>query len=754
MIHDLVSNDQIIKMQKIITNMVVKLEKEAEANETDKSEKAYQVFKKAAMERSRIEEYSFTELEVARCIPRLSKAEVERIVSNSSEAYNILEKEELERLLSIKRKQVCENYIEYNAYYRMILGKPPLNHSEKDFVYVNDVPIHELQLGDINALKFSGELDLIITRYDSNPEYRYLKYLDKGIDIWRARESALYEILYLDNKEDSIEYRKYYNEERKVFIRTYSSKYLNSTTEYNEAYELNYIKFMALSRMQMNRYSPILDKDSYTVEEAIDKWKEFGLSFPKNMPAVYRNTTTFLLNYLTLYKGTNYIMEFISKRLFTGIDLYKYYITKKPKPNLKYPIPEETPPWEVYDVEFVMVPFSEFYTEHLNSENRKVLTYNDIVERDPKWQNTDELKKAVFSEDFSFVESKYLGMNFYVDLERFSLDFSTMINIFLKNRDKLETVSVYYQTSGTSETFFNIFIYFLALFGYLLQREQVKDPNTLTKYKDEHVYGFNVPDDFESFRVQFIKFFFNTPYRHIMNDFPEAINEGDVFFQCVEKMDDQVRFVENFDNLVFYCNSHLDYLFLNRLIRLVTLVRTNPNVMQMEEQTVDGMTYVEYLRKHAPNLYNSFMYLVSTNVEQNYAMEFDNIIQLLIDALDEDRTDDINLVGKLQSLLSDSSVFVNGINKYLLFILKTFKAYSADFLTEQADFNLTTQRNYLKQIDQINFNVDIDMEEHYNNTQIDKIIIDKTPPNYSTTQRTRCTMILHTPYGDVEMETK
>lgn len=747
-------NERVLRMEKIINTMVVKLMKEAEEKTTKKSSYEYNIYKRAVLGRSKITEYKFEALEIARMIPRLSMAEAELIAEDVNHVFNILSKEEIDRALSLKRIKVISSYVEYNEYYRKIMGLPPLKHTEKDFVKINDINIHELPIGDINALKYSGELDLIIVKYSNNPEYDYLKYLGKGIDVWKAHESTLFEILFIENTEDATEYRSYYNQERKVFLRTYSSKYLNRFTEYNEAYELNYLKFMSLSNMEMMRYSPALNKDSFTVEEAIDKWKEFGLVFPKDMPALYRNTTTFLLNYLSLFKGTNYVMEFITKRLFSGLELYKYYITKKPKPGLQFPIPPETPPWEVYDVEFIQVPFEKYYTEVINEEELRVLTYNDVVERDPKWQDTEELKKAVFSEEFSFVESKYLGMNFFVDLERFSADFSTMVNLFLEYRDVLNEMTVYYPTTGTNEKFINMFIYFLALFGYLLTKEKVVDPNSMVKYRDEYVYGFYVPEDIEPYRIQFIKFFFNTPYRHILNNFPERVDNSDEFFDVVEKLDKQVSFVEKFDELVFYCKSHEDYKFLNNLIRLCTLLKTNPKRMGLDDFKIDGMTYEQYLKINSPSLYSSFTYLLSLNIEQNFSMEFDTIIQVLIEALDRDNTDDLSMVKKLQALLQDSSVFINGVNKYLMYILKLFKAYSTDFLTEEADYNLTTGRNYTMQIDEMYFEYDVSMEDKHNTTQIDRIHIERSNPIYRTTSRTKDSIILNSPYGDCELETK
>lgn len=747
-------DEKVSRMQNILKSMIVKLQKEAEASETTRSVSEYAIYKRAVLERSKIEEYKFTVIEISRMIPRLSLEEAKLIAEDTKNAYHILTDEEIERVLSLKRTRIIKEYVEYNEYYRKIMGQPPLHHTEKDFIIIEGQYIHELSTGDINALKYSGELDQIILKYQDNKEYDYLKYLGKNISVWMAHESGLYEILYMDNTEDAVEYRSFYNQERKVFLRTYSSKYLNKATDFNEIYELNFIKLMSLSNMEMTKYSPTLNKDTFSVEEAIDKWKEFGLVYPKDMPASYRNSTTFLLNYLSLFKGTNFVLEFITKRLFSGLNLYKYYIYKKVKAGVKFPVDPDTPPWEVYDVEFLQVPFEGFYTDYLDDENKKILTYQDIVDRDPKWQNTEELKRAVFEEEFSFVESKYLGMNFFVDLHRFSLDFSSMINIFLKQKDKLDKIQVYYPTNGTNETFFNLFIYFLALFGYLITKTKVTDPNSMEKYRDGYLYGFYVPQDMESFRVQFIKFFFNTPYRKLLNNFPKRIEDSDTFFDTVEKIDDQVRFIENFDNLILYCKSHEDYKFLNNFIRLVTLIRTNPETMDLKDYLVDGLTYEQYLKQHAPNLYSSFTYLLSVNIEQNYVMEFDTIVQLLIDTLDRDGSDSETLVGKLQQLFSDASVFINGVNKYLLYILKLFKSYSTDFLTENADFNLTPQGNYSMQIDEMYFDVNVSMEQKHNTTQIDRINIIKQKPKYSTLNQTDEYLFLVTPYGDVTLETK
>ncbi|MGL5315682.1 MAG: hypothetical protein ACRC92_20675 [Peptostreptococcaceae bacterium] len=745
-------NSRIQKMQKILNEVIVKREKEALAFETTEATDRYESYRRAVMERDKFHEYTYTAVQVARMIPRLSAAEVNSIVANPRNGYDILHTEEINRLLWVKRSDLIKGYNELNNYYRMLLGLPDLDTPPENFIYVEDgIPIHELSVGDINMMKYTGELDIIIANHPGK-EYRYLKHLGKNISAFQAREARQFEILFLENTEDCRRYRKFYNEERKSFMRTYTSKHLNTTTDFNEAYELNCIKFMALVNMEISDYAPIVNKNSYTVDEAVDRWKEFGLSFPKDMPQAYRNTTTFVLNYLSLFKGTNYVMEFISERLFTGLKLYKYYITKKPKQNLTYPIPDDTNPWEIYDVEFILKPYNSFITDITDSED-KVLTYADVVERDPKWRDSEELKRAVFSEDFSYVESKYLGLNFYVDLERFSMDFSTMINIMLNNKEILKKIEVYFASTGTNEKFFDMFIYFLALFGYLLERISVVDPNTMDKYKYTHLYGFNVPSDMEQFRVQFIKFFINTPYKRLLNDFPKAITDNDSFIEMVCKMDDQIRILEKFDELIFLCTNHQDSEFIQRLTKLVTLVRANPKVLDMNDFTVDGKSYVQYLEETNPILYSAYTYLLSVGIEQNFTMEFDNVIQILIEALEDANGTGPNVI-KLQNLLNDSSVFVNGINKYLLFILKTFKSYSSDFLTEEADFNLTTQRNYALQIDQMDFDVDVEIPIYYNSTQIDELLVEKAKTQFNTVNQFVDTIILNTPYGDVELETK
>ena len=248
----------------------------------------------------------------------------------------------------LRSNVIIEKYVEYNPYYRMLLGKPPINTDESEYIWIErtvvthgiasteKVPIHNLPKSEIFKLKRSGKLDTLIAE---NPDKEYLQYLDKDINLIEARQAQEFEILYTPNKREFNVYREMFNNERKVYLKTYGSSYMRDSSDYDSALELTVIKLRAVCMFFIFTYSNVLNKTSFTKEESEDKFKELGLNFPSRMPDSYRDSLTFVLNYISTYKGTNYALVFIAKKIFSGLRLYKYWIKKSLRKQIQDTFP-------------------------------------------------------------------------------------------------------------------------------------------------------------------------------------------------------------------------------------------------------------------------------------------------------------------------------------------------------------------------------------------------------------------------------
>ena len=276
------------------------------------------------------------------------------------------------------RKDRLLAYVEGNKYYRMLMGVPPLGTEPDDFVYYKGVAVHTMSYGDILKLKRSGALDVLITE---NPDAEYLNYIDKRINLIEARRARQFEVLWSPKTDEANTYREMYNKERRIWMQTYHQTYLTESTDFNEAIELTTIKMRAIIYYFINIYTTPLGKTSFTREESEDLYKMYGLTFPQNMPDSYRNATTYVLNYLVMYKGTNYVLEYIAKKIFSGLNLYKYFVRRRRKPGvierpgMKYD--------ELYDVEFILKPFRAInpYDDIENQKEKTYLTEDEKMRR-------------------------------------------------------------------------------------------------------------------------------------------------------------------------------------------------------------------------------------------------------------------------------------------------------------------------------------------------------------------------------------
>ena len=512
----------------------------------------------------------------------------------------------------------------------------------------------------------------------------------------------------------------------------------------------------------------------------------YGLTFPQNMPDSYRNATTYVLNYLVMYKGTNYVLEYIARKIFSGLNLYKYFIRKRRKPGVI-----ETPGMkydDLYDVEFILKPFrainpyddisnqkeKTYLTEdekmrrnftnieyedpsyHQKEDKEMILTYDEVKKLDPRWSDSEALKKRVFEEPFSYIESKYLGIDNILDLNNVTIGLSVVHRYFLHHRDILKNYEVTYQSNGYTFNFWDLWVFYNAMITYSMGRYLLKD------FKDERIdprpgdvvdrvdkiLGFNTIKTHPTIRMYWLIVMAQYPFETKLEEFPEAANSDTDFLQLMINTDKAVGLAKFVDSVLTKARNHIEVNMILEVYRHVRIMSKEPEAYNTVS-TLEGQSFVEYLEKYVPDLYVFYEQLQDQG-QDAMLLEIDNCTQFMISVIQ--RLDETEEFADLLDVLYNINMMYGGISKYLLYILKLFKAWRVEFISEGLLLNYNENHNYQVNVDQVTYDVNITHRNRWNVSQYDWIEpAAETDRELCEKQRSQDALYMVTRYGDIKI---
>lgn len=750
------TTEELIK--KLVYNTICKMSSLASKNETEESAAAFTAYSNAYHKLDRLTDYGYTYEDIKNVAPTLSDTVIKALTEDSSQIKDVLSESEQDTLLTNARNQIISEYVELNEYYRMITGLPPLTLDEKDWITVTIekngvetvIPLHQLTAVQMQKISSSGLLDTLKAKYKNIDNYRYVRFVDKEITTLEAREAGPYDILY---KPDGTTYQKYsefYHEQRMLWLKTYYNEYLNRSTDYNEALELVNIKLRAIIFYMIDSKSPILDRTEWTNNEAAVVWKQNGLTLPKNMPNTYVNTITYVIKYLGSLKGTNYAVKYCADKIFSGLKLYKYYIRKRVKDGITFPISEGTSPMDVYTVDFIMRPYDATNIVDFGEEGEedKVLTYDEVCDLDPRWRNSDEIKELIYSEKFSYVESKYLSIDNYADIMSISEELSLVSRMFVANKKILQEITYKYASTGMTHTFYDLYIYFLALLTRSVEAINVQAPDTLKRLKMKRFLGMKAPADAARWKIKFVWYFRQHGYTEFLEKFPNAVTDDMEFIELMQEVDNAVSIAPMFYDIMKDCHNFAEVEFMSEFFRTFRLVEQFPESYDMVNPTIDGKTYIEYLEDNDAGLYVLYNKCIADETGTELVVEMDNCILWMIDLFTN-----MSNTENVAKYFDNINIFVNGITRYLNYIIKIYKAYSADLLSDSNIYDIDADKyNYQHTIGEIGINMNINQKLRWNVTQFDYAEIDKPNTVVSLATNTNTDGVFaHTKYGDIKL---
>lgn len=698
---------------------IVKQSYLAQEKETAESKEAWNKYFKAITKQDTVDDYDYTYVEIIAADPTVSELNMVRYMAGTIEISEFVSPAGQTKLLYDKRTHTVTYYEELNDYYRALLGLPNLGTPPEDYIYIDGVPYHELTYNQILQMQQSGELGILINNYNTY-EYMYVFYKQFNLNNVFMRQAAHFDILYYEGTTEASLYRECFIKEMAEFKQTFHAPFLSEKATYNEALELINVKSRAVISYILET-GVNLNKKVYTVDEAKFIWKEFNLSMPEEMPQLYRDATTFILDYLILNKGTNRVVDFIARGLFSNLRLYKYYICKKhiEGADTSLPITDQ------YDVRFILQPFhatnhvDEFDSDEYNSHN---LTYDEVVQMDPRWSSTQELKEAVFREDFAYYESKYLSIGNIIDLNKLSVDYPIVARIYTENRADLERVKIMDARYAGCDLFqlfvyYNAWMYFIT---YPVMSNLMRNPDTFTKMSK--LYGFKLPElqDWIRLRDWWKLYFANTGYENILNDL-NPVEGGDNFYDFVTKINYYLIAEPEIMDAAFDSEEgSWQFDFAQNIYRMLRIVNHSPTSYNIVPDA-EGMSDYELLESVSPKLKDLFDSLIAKDSIAAIATEFEYVTTLMISVLKPLENSVNGYPDLVEASFTLNSLHLTGVSQYFVYILKIFKSYCTDLLTSQTRWYLKDKE---KTMDDFGTDGAYFMLDPHGMSQHDAIILD------------------------------
>ena len=377
-------------------------------------------------------------------------------------------------------------YNETNDYYRMLMGLP--NRNDSDYIYNTDprwdtkTPIHEMNIVDILEMEEEGILDNLLKKY---PTKTYLKYRGRRrIDPFIARIADRFEILYHEESPSATlneDFINVYNSARRLVSSVYYNHAMNEANSHYENFLAMCILFMTLQGIQSNYLQSDITRDFYDAESLKLVYDSYGVPFYSDIPLEYHRRIVKNINRLISYKGSAQVFFDLFDIFDVGtMDIYSYYLTKTHKFDdsgmPQFTIKTDSDGNELYDDEGNPILDESNYEIKFSrvkmyvdpalsiSDDANTVDYSNLTEADPYWIEDAELMKKLSSENFNYLESKYIGVKTVFDLLKITYENAYIFRLITDNKKMTDQMIFRWADVGINCSVFDLFIYLASLY--------------------------------------------------------------------------------------------------------------------------------------------------------------------------------------------------------------------------------------------------------------------------------------------------
>lgn len=669
----------------------------------------YQGYRDAYYEADTHMGYRFTIDEIAKYCDDIRL--VNRMVADNTLVSSYLSKEDLDKLVADKRKYTLENYVEVNNYYRIYLGLPPIMKDkfgnyidDPDYIFYNKVPIsgvditkpvHKYNATERSLFSVSGELAKMII---ANPKAKYLRYLDKDVDIVSLRDANEFEIVWFDKNDGKIrDFVEHYRAVRNQFMRSHYRELDAIQYPYYEGFICAYLLMAAMADYNANIPIQRLKNNEIDESEIYLLFESYGL--PKfDFSQKYLLEIANRINTLTYKKGTKDGLQLISK-MFEEISIYKYYIVKRLKNQgvLNYDGMSNKDKYELF---FVKAPLSADDPYEYMQKEENVTPYMDVVSKDPRWGvENDKLEDTLKEWDFSYSESKYLGLNNKIEISTFSLEMAYFYRYIIEHKDIVSKLKIYLDTVDVQADLFELITYMQAL---IFRKFKVSPdiPDTLSSII--YMYSIKNKVDYERLKLVFREHFKYHENKANIDGFIDLLDNQDYTLNGImDTFEINYKIIEYLYDLRSTLTRYDDYHMVDTIIKAITFGEKVPELYNNKTNLEDFLsTYNSHSSKYVVRI-NEL--LSSSDPVAAINNEITVIINLLRDQVDNIRHKKLlSLFDTAQNLYSDLDII-----KYLEKIIDFYKSYTQDIIDRGVVYSMSDITDGLQIVEELKIRLDL-----------------------------------------------
>lgn len=669
----------------------------------------YQGYRDAYYEADTHMGYRFTIDEIAKYCDDIRL--VNRMVADNTLVSSYLSKEDLDKLVADKRKYTLENYVEVNNYYRIYLGLPPIMKDkfgnyidDPDYIFYNKVPIsgvditkpvHKYNATERSLFSVSGELAKMII---ANPKAKYLRYLDKDVDIVSLRDANEFDIVWFDKNDGKIrDFVEHYRAVRNQFMRSHYRELDAIQYPYYEGFICAYLLMAAMADYNANIPIQRLKNNEIDESEIYLLFESYGL--PKfDFSQKYLLEIANRINTLTYKKGTKDGLQLISK-MFEEISIYKYYIVKRLKNQgvLNYDGMSNKDKYELF---FVKAPLSADDPYEYMQKEENVTPYMDVVSKDPRWGvENDKLEDTLKEWDFSYSESKYLGLNNKIEISTFSLEMAYFYRYIIEHKDIVSKLKIYLDTVDVQADLFELITYMQAL---IFRKFKVSPdiPDTLSSII--YMYSIKNKVDYERLKLVFREHFKYHENKANIDGFIDLLDNQDYTLNGImDTFEINYKIIEYLYDLRSTLTRYEDYHMVDTIIKAITFGEKVPELYNNKTNLEDFLsTYNSHSSKYVVRI-NEL--LSSSDPVASINNEITVIINLLKEQVDNIRHKKLlSLFDTAQNLYSDLDII-----KYLEKIIDFYKSYTQDIIDRGVVYSMSDITDGLQIVEELKIRLDL-----------------------------------------------
>ena len=643
------NRDAFNRVVNLMRSLIVKNEAEAEAAESVETADAYDRYSYAVEGTDSILDYNLSITDLLEAGFTESSAKEYMIYPKKLQTLLMYNDDNAKFLISKKRKERIDAYVENNVYYRPFCGLPqdesqyiPITNSDKvsdsdpDIIYLPEVNYVSYPK-TYNRLFYERDIDKVYEDFD----YLYLTFLESPMKPYEIRNKKQFDICYYDKSALNANEYDYFFEaysiaRNEIMSLDYISAFETTYSAYSNTMFMFilYYTFNLYCAKSMERYS-VRD---YTDDEIYDILDSNGLSKLKTLDMGLLKRVVKNLPNIKANIGTNKIIDIIFDIVADKtLTVKRYYLQKKYNiDSLGNTIVSKDNGLYSNQVDLVFQEKTIKQGDNATFTQDGQYDYMDIVIQDDTWGATHditidqkekiktEMKKQLLEADFSSIMTKYIGISKIIDMYVKTIDANDKLGILYQLNDLrgnfLKDDMIIY--NGTEVHALSIYAAWCLMYGTL---NGLTDPDYIIKNVST-IEGImklrrnsDIPNEVDRMRDMVIDL--GNGYNKVLGDYlsDKEISEYLVGFNfdattpienIVSQYDENYEIIERIKNNLNKQSNYDEYIVWETILK-ANNTSANINVL------FGGFdTYSSYIKAYDPEFYK-YVESISSGIERD-----------------------------------------------------------------------------------------------------------------------------------------